>query len=431
MKKKLVVLNTTFVLGLSSTFALPSVNAESISNLQKQKSSIQGQRAGLQANISAAEKKILDVQAELSDLNEQIARVEQAINDNQNQINQTEANIEKTNAEIAALENEIAIIKDRIEKRNEILKARALSFQESGGNVKYIDVLLGAESFSDFVDRVGAVTSIMEADKDILEKHEADKKEVEAKQAEVEKKLADLNGMKAELEGMQAQMVEQKNQNDQMKIELNQKQAANEALIADLKSQDSSLASQIASIQQNIATAQAQARAQALAQAQAQVSQASFKASSAPASSGNATQSNAPVASTPVKANGNIADVISAGYKYIGKSVYVFGGGRTAYDIANGRFDCSGFVHWAFSQAGISVGSSTDSLKFAGTQVPAGSMQPGDLVFFNTYKTDGHVGIYIGGGKFIGSQSSTGVAVANMSSGYWKDTFNGRVVRVK
>jgi cell wall-associated NlpC family hydrolase len=39
-------------------------------------------------------------------------------------------------------------------------------------------------------------------------------------------------------------------------------------------------------------------------------------------------------------------------------------------------------------------------------------MQPGDLVFFNTYKKDGHVGIYIGNGKFIGSQSSTGVEIA-------------------
>ncbi len=68
--------------------------------------------------------------------------------------------------------------------------------------------------------------------------------------------------------------------------------------------------------------------------------------------------------------------------------------------------------------------------KSAGRQVSASEMQPGDLVFFDTYKNDGHVGIYIGGGQFIGSQSSTGVAIANMSSGYWKDVFNGRVVRV-
>ena len=110
-----------------------------------------------------------------------------------------------------------------------------------------------------------------------------------------------------------------------------------------------------------------------------------------------------------------ISAVINAGNKYIGNSVYVFGGGRTASDIAAGRFDCSGFVAWAFSQAGVRVGASTDSLKNTGTRVSTSEMRPGDMVFFNTYKTDGHVGIYLGGGKFIGSQSSTGVAVANMS----------------
>ncbi len=57
-------------------------------------------------------------------------------------------------------------------------------------------------------------------------------------------------------------------------------------------------------------------------------------------------------------------------------------------------------------------------------------MKPGDVVFFDTYKTDGHVGIYIGDGKFIGAQSSTGVAIADMSKGYWKEKFNGRVKRI-
>ena len=56
--------------------------------------------------------------------------------------------------------------------------------------------------------------------------------------------------------------------------------------------------------------------------------------------------------------------------------------------------------------------------------------QPGDLVFFDTYKIDGHVGIYLGGGKFIGSQSSTGIAIADLTSGFYKKKFNGRVMRI-
>ena len=47
-------------------------------------------------------------------------------------------------------------------------------------------------------------------------------------------------------------------------------------------------------------------------------------------------------------------------------------------------------------------------------------LQPGDLVFFNTYGGISHVGIYIGGGNFIGAQSSrTGVAIASVNDSYY------------
>ena len=81
-------------------------------------------------------------------------------------------------------------------------------------------------------------------------------------------------------------------------------------------------------------------------------------------------------------------------------SVYIFGGGRNQSDIARGRFDCSSFVHWAFKEVGVDLGplnfTSTETLKHLGERVSPSDIQPGDLVFFDTYKTDGHVGIYIG-----------------------------------
>ncbi|MGJ7922833.1 C40 family peptidase [Neobacillus sp. LXY-4] len=136
-------------------------------------------------------------------------------------------------------------------------------------------------------------------------------------------------------------------------------------------------------------------------------------------------------ASIPIIEKEYIQTIISAGNKYIGHSTYVFGGGRNEIDIANGRFDCSAFVHWVFAQASIEVGNTTDTLKTSGTQISVNEMAPGDLVFFNTYKNDGHVGIFLGDGKFIGSQSSTGVAIVDMTQGYWKETFSGRVIRIE
>ena len=97
--------------------------------------------------------------------------------------------LEDTKAEIAKLQAETKVIKERIQKRNELLKERARSYQETGGMVSYLDVLMGSKSFSDFIDRANAVATIMQADQDILKQHEADKKELSRKQAKVERSL--------------------------------------------------------------------------------------------------------------------------------------------------------------------------------------------------------------------------------------------------
>lgn len=89
---------------------------------------------------------------------------------------QAEADIIETTSEIKQLKKEIVELEERIAKRNEILKERAISYQASGGgDVSYLEVLLGSESFSDFVDRAGAVVMIAQADKELLEQYEDEK----------------------------------------------------------------------------------------------------------------------------------------------------------------------------------------------------------------------------------------------------------------
>jgi hypothetical protein len=123
---------------------------------------------------------------------------------------------------------------------------------------------------------------------------------------------------------------------------------------------------------------------------------------------------------------------IAVGQSLIGKTTYSWGGGRSEADVKAGKFDCSGFVNYAFKQAGIDLGNgNTDTIAKKGVAVNPSQMQPGDIVFFDTYKKNGHVGIYIGNGKFIGSQSKTGVAIADMTTGYFKDKFHGVVRRVQ
>ncbi len=386
-------------MGLGSAFSFPTVNAEATSI-----KSIQNQRSGLHTDISEANQEISQVQYELTKLSEQINRVELAIIDNNKMIVQTEEKVRASQSNVKVLQQEVTTIQDRIKKRNEILKKRALSLQESGGQVSYIDVILGASSFSDFVGRLGAVATMVDADQDLVTQHKEDLQEVQKKQSSVVKKLNDLQNMKTELVGMQAQILEQKEQNDALKEELKLKEKEKLTEKADLQKKDSTLASE-----------------------EAQLKREAAQITKTRETNTNTDNINVSVPSTTNEA---INIVIHAGDKYIGNSVYVFGGGRNSYDVTNGRFDCSGFVAWAFRQAGINVGAHTDILKNTGTRVSMSEARPGDLVFFDTYKIDGHVGIYLGGGKFIGSQSSTGIAIADLTSDYYKKKFNGRVMRI-
>lgn len=389
---RLTALSMSIILGLGSICTFPAVEAEATGI-----KSIQEQRSGIKSDLSQTNEEISKVQDELAKLTEQIKRIELAIIDNNNMIVQTEEKVKASQAEIEKLHQEVSNIKGRIEKRNELLKKRALSLQESGGKVKYIDVLLGSSSFGDFVDRLGAVAAMVEADQDIIKHLKDDQKDVETKQSSVETKLEELTSLKIELEGMQAQILEQKAQSDVLKEELKMKEQEKLNEKVNLQRQDSNLAAKEAALM---------------------------------AADPNSTTGSNVNFLIPISPNEAINIVIHAGEKYIGNSVYVFGGGRNAYDIANGRFDCSAFVAWAFSQAGIKVGAHTDLLKNTGTRVSYSEARPGDLVFFDTYKIDGHVGIYLGDGKFIGSQSSTGIAIADMTNGYYKKKFNGRVMRI-
>lgn len=137
-----------------------------------------------------------------------------------------------------------------------------------------------------------------------------------------------------------------------------------------------------------------------------------------------------------VTAKGDAKKVLDLALGWTKKSnQYVFGGGRSTQDIAAGRFDCSSFVRYIFEQAGYNIGEvsgvTTNTLIKKGKKVTTSDLKPGDLVFFDTYKTYGHVTIYIGEGKCIGTQGDTGVAVIDMvNNSYWKSKVSNQHRRV-
>ena len=83
---------------------------------------------------------------------------------------------------------------------------------------------------------------------------------------------------------------------------------------------------------------------------------------------------------------------------YLG-TPYVWGG------ESPGGFDCSGLLQYVWAKMGIRIPRTSQQQFEAGRRVGRGQLRPGDAVFFvgsdGTRAAPGHVGMYIGGGKFI------------------------------
>lgn len=79
---------------------------------------------------------------------------------------------------------------------------------------------------------------------------------------------------------------------------------------------------------------------------------------------------------------------------------YVWGG----TSLTKGA-DCSGFVQSVFKKYGVSLPRTSRTQAGVGTQISAGDLKAGDLIFYAKGGTINHVAIYIGGGQVVHASS--------------------------
>jgi len=107
---------------------------------------------------------------------------------------------------------------------------------------------------------------------------------------------------------------------------------------------------------------------------------------------------------------------------------------RQGGDTPDAGFDCSGFVRYVFKRAlGFTLPRRAVDMSRVGKRVYLKDLKPGDLVFFDTtHQTFSHVGIYIGGGKFVHSPSTgQSVRIDYINDMYWGQRFTGgRHIRI-
>lgn len=92
------------------------------------------------------------------------------------------------------------------------------------------------------------------------------------------------------------------------------------------------------------------------------------------------------------------AQALAVAMQYLGWPYMGDGATWGGTSPADGGFDCSGLVQWAYSQVGVSLPRTSGAQAGVGWEVSYDNMQPGDIVVVSG---GGHVGLYAGNGQMI------------------------------
>jgi cell wall-associated NlpC family hydrolase len=208
--------------------------------------------------------------------------------------------------------------------------------------------------------------------------------------------------------------------------------ATAEALEVSARRQAADLASQQATMQQQLQEAQqtllglegARSAAQQYAAQQVAAQQATAARTTAAQhlSSGS---SSGPATTAGASSSSAVETAIAAAREYLG-TIYAWGGGSLSgpsegwgIDAGVVGFDCSGLTRYAYAQAGITIPRNSSQQYLALPKVSRSDLQRGDLVFWATdtssASTIHHVAIYLGNGSILEApESGSVVRIASM-----------------
>lgn len=316
----------TIVTTSSSHASAESVDGlkDKISDLQKKQDELNQKQGNVDSDKKNTDGKINKnlgkqgkVESEINDIDEKLSNTKSSIDTKENEIKDTNKQIEDLKSKIEALKKEIIVLKERIKKREALLKDRLRAIQQSGGDMKYVEVILGSQSFGDFISRSSAVNTIMDQDKTIMVALAADKVtlednkvEVVSKKDEVEDRKVALESQKEELVALKGQLDKQKNKRKTLMANLEEEHADLEDHKVSLEEEQEILAAQATANKKAAQLANQQkgeleqlAKEQA-AKEKAAREQSKRKSSGSSSSSSSSSSSNATASASPAPSSG-------------------------------------------------------------------------------------------------------------------------------
>lgn len=345
---------------------------------------------------------------EIEEAETKVQKMDNQIIESMTKLDKLSKNIEASEKKVEKVKEDITKTQENFERTKGISKNRLSAIQEKDASkYSYIHALVSSEGITDFISKVSAINTIVEADTDMM--------------GSLKEKESDLNKKKVELDKETTKLKEDKEKAGEEKKKLEDTKAQVEAEIQKLKEEEAERARQAEIEKQKFEEAervrQAQVEAQKQVESEVQTqtnsqSQNQFRITVQPPviagiqsdATAQATTPNTGAVKTPVSVTVPTAptapvstdkaqNVIAEAKKFLGLP-YVWGGTTPS------GFDCSGYMQYIFKNvAGVKLPRVAREQQNAGVQIPVSEVQPGDLIFWG--KPAHHVAMYIGNGQYI------------------------------
>lgn len=228
------------------------------------------------------------------------------------------------------------------------LNTRASNMYRSG-QMGFIEVLFGAQSYEEFATTWDVLKDLNEADADAV---------------------SELKSLRTEYKAAHKEVAA--------------KEAAAKKQVAIMRTRKNAIDSQLAERKRKLAGIESQ-----IAALEAQEERARERAASRQASRGGGGGGGKKF---PPPSRAPRSEVVNIAMRYLG-APYRWGA------AGPNSFDCSGFTMFVYRQVGVSLPHSSRAQIGYGQRVSRADLKPGDLVFFGS--PIHHVGIYVGGNRYI------------------------------
>lgn len=372
MKNVLKRLFSLCIFGVVFATAIIPASATTIQDLQND---IQQQ----QQHLDKVNDNISSIEDEQEILEEEIADLDAELINMLTSIGILEDDIETKEEEIAIAQANYDAARATEQEQYDAMKIR-IQYMYENGNASYLTIFFEADSMADLINKAEYVEQIYSYDRKKLEEFQVITQQVEELRVVLENEKQTLELQKEEMESQQAYL----------NTLLEQKKAVSEEYevqLAKARQEAATYKAKIKEDEKKIAKLKEEERKRLAA----------LNASKVNGNTNTATIITNAIGSELGKQIANYA------CQYIGNP-YVLGG----TSLTNGT-DCSGFTYRVYADFGYSIPRTSYSQRNAGKSVDYANAQPGDIICY-----EGHVGMYIGGGKIVhASTPSTGIKISN------------------